>query len=72
MIIATSSDSDDEQPAVGSRAYLITSVPSQDESRSSSTSDEAETVVDQFGWGIVNEDQYRSRYKSDPAFNYSS
>ena len=46
----TSSDSDNEQPAVGSR--------------SSSASDEAETVVDQFGWRIVNEDQDRL----DPAF----
>ena len=63
----TSSDSDDEQPVVGSRCRPNT-VPSQDESRSSSTSDEAETVVDQCGWRIVNEDQNRSRSRLDPAF----
>ena len=50
----TSSDSDAEQPAVGSRSNPT---PSQVESRSSSISDGAETVVDQFGWRIVNEDQ---------------
>ena len=41
-------------------------VPIQD--KSSSTSDEAEIVVDQFGWRTVNEDQDRSRPRSDPVF----
>ena len=50
---------------VGSRSNPV---PSQQESRSSSASDEAETVVDQFGWRKVNEDQDRSRSRSDPAF----
>ena len=61
----TSSDSDDEQQAVGSRSRSDL-VPSQDEStsRSSSASDVAETVVDQFGWRIVNGDQ--NHYDSIP------
>ena len=63
----TSSDSDDEQPAVGSKARS-NPVLSQEKSRSSSTSDEAEIVVDKFGWRIVHKDQGRSRSRSDPAF----
>ena len=31
-------------------------------------SDEAEIVVDQFGWRTVNEEQDRSRPRSDPVF----
>ena len=59
----TSYDCDDEQPAVGSRSrsnlikWKSNAVPSQLKSRSSSTSDEAETIVDQFGWRIVYGDQ---------------
>ena len=61
----TSPDSDNEQTAVGSRSDPV---PSQDESRSSSTSDEAEIAVDQFGWRIVSEDQQIKHYDSNPQF----